>query len=175
MSRSTAFERGIKAKRRGRLLENNPFAKREGNSNRKRANEWALGWHSVEARAAPPSDFKWPPLVPIVTPQAGDYWVRERGLLALFRPTDPIEWDVLLGSMVAGVAEDIPQHMVIPYGVLRAYAESLGDSIGGLEDLECEDHHPLKFLWSALKIQGTASHWPPLVTSAWQELEGMRS
>lgn len=175
MSRSTPFERGVAAKRRGKLLEHNPFARREGNSNRKRANDWALGWHSVEARAAPPSDFKWPPLVPIVVPQAGDYWVRERGLLALFRPTDALEWEVLLASMVAGVGGDAPDDMRIPYEVLRAYAESNSESIGEADDRETDAWHPLRFLWSALKIQGSGRYWPPLVVSAWQELEGMRS
>lgn len=172
--RANAFDRGARAKRRGKLLESNPFARRNGKANARRANDWALGWHSVEhigGSRESLASFKWPPLGRIPRPAEGDYGVRMRGLDALFRPTDPIEWAVLREEMRIGVAAVIPGWAKVPYTILWFYAsQQEGESIGEDPDWSDSESHPMKYLYSALRIQGSASRWPPLVVSAYSEL-----
>ena len=168
---SKAFERGQRAKRAGKALERNPFTKRAGKANARKAEEWALGWESTESmRPDIPVDWKWPALVRIPHPQAGDYGLRGRGLLALFRPQDLVEYDVLRAEMSYQMVSYVPSWAVIPYDLLGAYAGTLPDRI--VEEPQEPDYsgHPLKYLWTAWRIQGIVSRWPPLVVSAYEEL-----
>src|SRR6185369_1130818 len=162
-----AFDRGANAARRGRSLESNPFARR---GQVKRAAQWAEGWNSVDYRpVVVPDNWKWPPIAPMPVTQSGDYWVRERGLDMLFRPGDLLEYDVLRAEMRLGLVSYVPKWARIPYVVLWAFAadrRSLGE--------ECLEpvvgSHPLKWLCSVIRQQGPGSHWPSLVTTAYEEL-----
>lgn len=171
---TSPYDRGVRAALRGR--SRNPFLKRSTASYRRRAAEWSEGYASVSqvARAAL-VEFHWLPLDPVRHPQAGDYPRRERGLERLFRPQDAVEWDVLRASMTARVVEAVPRWAGVPYAVLRAYALARGVELGA-EPLEFELQwgHPVKYLWSALRIQGVASEWPALVTSAYEELVSLQ-
>jgi hypothetical protein len=173
MSKVNAYERGARAKRKGRLLEQNPFARRkQTRGNVQRANDWALGWHSAEAAREVPSDWKWPPLRAFPAPQAGDYGIRERGFLMMMRPKDLIEYDILQHEMYAGVVDYIPAWARIPYGILWHYASQQRDtSLGREPDYDAlNQSHPLKYLWSVWRFCNGGAHWPPLVTSAYEEL-----
>lgn len=173
-NRATAYQRGLSAKQKGRLLESNPFARRLGRANERRASDWALGWHSGTARVLVSSDWQWPPLESFPSPPEGDYGVRCRGLRQLFRPVDPVEYEILLNEMRAGVAgSGIPHWAVVPYVILYEYCVGVGAVIGE----PCEDDapmwfgHPMKFLYSAIRLQpGGCGHWPELVVSAYGEL-----
>ena len=55
----------------------------------------------------------------------GDYDHRERGLLALYRPRDLVEFDVHRAECKAGVVAWVPDHFRVPYAVLRACAEPM--------------------------------------------------
>jgi len=165
---SKTFDRGARAAKRGRPLESNPFARR---GQLKRAAQWAEGWHSVDYRPVIVSaDWKWPPIRPVPSPQPGDYWVRERGLVMLFRPRELVEFDVLRHEMRLGLVSYVPGWAVIPYACLWAYArhrrgvgnECVGEPVGG---------HPLKWLWSCLKQQPDGGHFPVLISSAYEELQ----
>lgn len=176
MTRATSFQRGASAKRKGRSLESNPFAKRPGNGNRKKANEWALGWHSCEVSARPSGGsggtFQWPPLARMPAPPEGDYDRRCRGLRALMRPTDPIEWEVLRAELAVGRVGYVPHWAVVGYTILWFYAEARNQDIGIEPDFGWErTGHPMLYLYSALRNQGgDCSRWPPLVVSAFEEL-----
>lgn len=171
---ANAYERGQRAKRKGKLLEQNPFARRpQSKSNVRKTNDWALGWHSVDEVAVRSfSEFVWPPLKPFPHPPAGDYDRRERGLVSLFRPQDAIEWDLLRAEMSAGLVEHVPEWARIPFDVLQAYVDTRGGTLGEPElnyDIP-QMGHPCKYLWSAIRFQGGGAHWPPLVVSAYEEL-----
>lgn len=171
---ANAFERGARAKRKGRSAESNPFAKRAGRSNAKKANDWLLGWHSCEVALGAPGGsggvFEWPRLAPLPRPLEGDYGVRERGLDALFRPRDLLEWEVLLGEMRIGRVEWVPEWARVGYAILWFYAEAQGESLGA-EPAEPDrwTGHPMKYLYSVLRVH-EVSQWPPLVVSAYEEL-----
>lgn len=107
--------------------------------------------------------------------QGGDYDHRERGLLALYRPRDPVEFDVHRAECKAGVVAWVPDHFRVPYAVLRACAEARGVHLGALDTrLEVPGWHPCLYLWSALRITGGSGHYPPLVVSAFEELREMK-
>lgn len=171
---SKAFQRGMRAKQKGRSLDRNPFKKRAGRSNAKKAEEWEEGWHAAEVRTVlVPKDWKWPELHPYPHPQAGDYGVRERGLLAFFRPKDLIEYEILLIELRGGNVSHIPLWAAIPFDLLRTYGESKGWFIQCQDPGPLEDEigfHPMKYLWTALRIQGSCSRWPTLVVSAYEEI-----
>lgn len=171
---TNAYERGARAKLRGKLLERNPFARRaQTRSNIQKANDWALGWHSVEARATVPSDWTWPPLKPFPKPQAGDYDRRESGLWAMMRPCDLLEFDVLRAEMYVGSTAYVPGWARIPYTILWHYADAVrNESLGENPDQigAPTAGHPCLYLYSALRIQGPGSWWPPLIISAYEEL-----
>lgn len=171
--RSSAFERGARAARKGKALKSNPFAKREGKANARRAAEWADGWNSTEFQAPVPSNWSWPPLQPIVRAQAGDYCRRERGLEKMLRPPDLVEYDVLRAEMHLGLVHYVPTWAAVPVALLAAFSAHRGNPID-VEPAEPDPHqgHPLKFLWTALQIQKSIPNWPPLVVSAYEELNG---
>lgn len=103
--------------------------------------------------------------------QGGDYDHRERGLLALYRPADLIEFDVHRAECQAGVVAWVPDHFRVPYAVLRACAEARGVRLGERDTRpEVPGWHPCLYLWSALRIRGGAGRYPPLVVSAFEEL-----
>lgn len=167
---TSPYDRGVRAALRGR--SSNPFLKRSTASYRRRAAEWAEGYASVSQVARQTlAEFRWLPMEPVCHPQAGDYPRRERGLEKLFRPQDAVEWDVLRAAMAARVVSLVPQWAGVPYAVLRAYAGTLGVCLGEEpQEFELQRGHPVKYLWSALRLQGVVSQWPALVTSAYEEL-----
>ncbi len=168
---ATPFDRGVRAAQRRRLSTANPFLRRDTASYRRRAAEWAEGWASVTV--APPSPVRLLPVDPIRCPP-GDYDRRERGLVALFLPRDPVEWGLLRAEMAAGVVAHVPQWARVPYAVLWAYATTRGRSLGVADPgpVETRWSHPVKYLWSAIRVQGIAGAYPVLVTSAYEELYG---
>jgi len=89
----------------------------------------------------------------------------------LFRPRELVEYDVLRHEMRLGLVSYVPQWAVIPYVVLWAYA---GDRRGiGQECLDAivwNNNHPLKWLCSVIRLHGGGSHWPTLVSTAYEEL-----
>lgn len=99
----------------------------------------------------------------------GDYDRRMRGLEALFRPEDLVEYDVLVRQMAAGRATGEAGGMSTPYTILRAYCEQQGVSVGE----PCTGWvagHCMGYLASALLIQhGRCGRWPILVVSAYEE------
>lgn len=167
---ANAFERGARAKRRGKLAESNPFAKRGGRANAKRANDWLLGWHSASvslgASGGSGGPFEWPPLVEMPAPPEGDYGVRMRGLDALFRPQDPVEWEVLRLEMQQGLVERVPEWAIVGYTILWYYS----DGEIGCSPPPGVGSGPMRYLASALRIQRGCSRWPPIVVSAYEEL-----
>ena len=105
--------------------------------------------------------------------QSGDYDRRERGLLALYRPRDLVEFDVHRAEARAGVVDLVPECFRVPYGILRAYAEARGVHLGAPDERsEIPDWHPCLYLWSALRFRGGVGRYPPLVVSAFEELYG---
>lgn len=102
--------------------------------------------------------------------QGGDYERRSRGLEALFRPQDWVDYDILRAEMVAGRAQGHAWGMPTPYIVLRAYAAFRGRSLGAEWDGEWQAGHVMGYLASAILVQGTVSRWPVLVISAYEEL-----
>lgn len=100
--------------------------------------------------------------------QCGDYERRCRGLEALVRASDPIDYDVLVREMCAGVHDG--SLYPTPYTILWYYARSRGVSVGQ----ECTGWtagHRMGYLASALRIQkGCSGHWPILVVTAFEEL-----
>jgi hypothetical protein len=107
---------------------------------------------------------------------SGDYDHRERGLVALYRPADLIEFDVHRAECKAGVVGYVPDHFRVPYAVLRGCAEARGVSLGERDDRSwAPPSHPCLYLWSALRIKGHSQcYYPPLVLSAWEELKNMK-
>lgn len=103
----------------------------------------------------------------------GDYDRRERGLLALYRPRDLVEFDVHRAEARAGVVDLVPECFRVPYGVLRAYAATRGRYLGE-EDLRSglPPWHPCLYLWSAIRVRGGSGRYPPLIISAFKELYG---
>jgi hypothetical protein len=100
----------------------------------------------------------------------GDYDRRMRGLFPLFRPIDLLEYDILRAEMVAGCAPGTAWDMATPYIILRAYAAAQGRSIGADWDGQWYPGHIMGYLASAIRIQGSVSHYPTLVVSAYEEL-----
>lgn len=101
-------------------------------------------------------------------PTYGDYERRHTGMLHLMRPSDLHDYDILVAEMRAGVADQVPPQLATGYAILRAYARAKGRSLGA----ECHTWthmHPMLYLQSALAIQGTASQWPHLVITAYEE------
>lgn len=106
----------------------------------------------------------------------GDYDHRERGMLALYRPVDLIEFDVHRAECKAGVVGYVPDHFRVPYAVLRGCAEVRGVSLGEQDNRDwTPPSHPCLYLWSCLRIKGhSEGYYPPLVVSAFEELRGMK-
>lgn len=100
----------------------------------------------------------------------GDYERRTRGLEALFRPRDLLEYDILRSEMCAGRADGWAGTMATPYIILRAYALAQGTSVGAEWDGEWIPGHVMGYLASAIIIQGHATRYPPLVITAYEEL-----
>lgn len=84
------------------------------------------------------------------------------------RPTDAVEWEILRAEMLAGIVSSTPAWAVVPYGILRAYAETQGRSLGDRVEGFCE--HPMCYLWHALELGHGGGRWPALVVSAYEEL-----
>lgn len=174
MAKASAFDRGVRAAKKRRLITSNPFLKRTGSSYVRRAAEWEQGYHSVDlTQALALAEFKWLPMIKPAYQQAGDYDRRERGLMALFcYCPDLLEFDVLRHEMAAGVVGYVPTWARSPYGVLRAYALARGDDLGIASEPDTSTYgHPVKYLWSAIQLQKEAGHFPSLVTSAYEELK----
>jgi len=174
MAKASAFDRGMRAAKKRRLLTSNPFLKRTGKSYVRRAAEWDEGYRSVDlTQAVSLSEFKWLPMTKPEYQQAGDYDRRERGLQALFYHTpDLIEWEILKAEMSVGAVGYVPAWARSPYGVLRAYALTRGDDLGIESEPDTSNWgHPVKYLWSAIQLQREAGHFPSLVTSAYEELK----
>ena len=155
--KATAFERGQRAARKRKPQSSNPFLRRSGKSYVRRASEWDAGFESVVLRPESTVEFKWLPMsTPSIQP-GGDYERRERGLTALFCPRDPVEWDVLRAELYQGSVGYVPAWARSPYGVLRAYVLTLGQDIGVESEADVSDWgHPVKYLWSAIRLQGGA-------------------
>jgi hypothetical protein len=162
----------MRAKQKGRSLDHNPFSRRAGKANARKAAEWAEGWHAATVRVVQvPSDWRWPPLRPIPNPPAGDYWLRERGLLAYFRPTDLVEYDVLLAEIRCGMVGYLPGWSVVPYDLMAAYAATRGRDMPVADSAHAEPRsHPLMWLWTAYNIQRSVTHWPPLLVNSFEEM-----
>jgi hypothetical protein len=107
-----------------------------------------------------------------MTKHDGDYELRTRGLEALFRCSDLVEWDVLRTEMAAGVSSG-DTHCT-PYIILRAYAGLRGVSIGA-KCTRWEPGHPMGYLAHAILLQGEPSLSPILVTTAFEELLSLRT
>lgn len=92
-----------------------------------------------------------------------------RGLRALFRPVDDFEWELLVAEMRAGVVEWVPEWARIGYLILWHYC----DGELGVEPPEWVEWvgHPMKYLASVIRVQGSCSRWPTLVVSAYEELD----
>jgi len=100
--------------------------------------------------------------------QCGDYERRSRGLEALVRAADPIDYDVLVREMCSGIHDG--SLYPTPYTILWYYAQSKGVSIGD-EATGWVAGHRMGYLASALRIQkGCGGHWPILVVTAFEEL-----
>lgn len=104
----------------------------------------------------------------------GDYEVRSRGLEALFRVRDLVEWDILRAEMAAGVSDGRVGASSTPYIILHAFCGLRGVSIGA----ECEGWaagHVMGYLASAIVLRGVSSRPPILVVTAVEELLGLRA
>ena len=101
-------------------------------------------------------------------PECGDYERRCRGLEALVRASDPIDYDVLVREMCAGIHDG--SLYPTPYTILWYYAATKGVEIGQESTTWVADHR-MGYLASALRIQrGCSDRWPILVVTAFEEL-----
>lgn len=107
---------------------------------------------------------------------SGDYDHRERGLRSLYRPLDLLEFDIHRMECKMGLVKNIPESYRVPYGILWSCADSRGISLGVKElGSSTPPSHPCLYLWSSIRIKGhSGGYYPPLVTSAMEELKGMK-
>jgi len=98
----------------------------------------------------------------------GDYELRARGLEGLFLVKDLVEWDVLRTEMVMGVADGSTRHCT-PYIILGAYADIGGPCTGWTAG------HPMGYLAHAIQLQGVSGKRCPLLITALEELEELRT
>ncbi len=109
-----------------------------------------------------------------MTKHDGDYELRTRGLEALFKPRDFVEWDILRTEMVVGVSDGRVGPFATPYIILRAYAGARGMDIGA-ECTEWVAGHRMGYLAHAIVMHGVSGRSPILVTTAVEELAELRT